>query len=255
MAVCKQGSTVRNFDGDSCPAGWTQIGGTSTPATPGATTTTPSGKPWEDKPVYNYRPPGSFPRMPGASEHTSSDNYYQWQSKTEAGDQMSLLPFRDQVLLMAITDQRGGRSMTPTWEMFVGQAAAYGATGRPMKPMDLAHMYAEQYGVDVDKFLAEQAAGGGGGGGGGGAAAPEPADPTAMRRMMDALAEDKIGRTLSDKEFNRYYKSYAGDFRGNPRMDPQQHGIEALQGNEDYQEYQVAQKFADAFEGVIRGAS
>lgn len=250
MAVCKQGSTIKNFPGESCPVGWTQVGGTTTPAVPGATTTTASGNPWDDKPVYNYRPPGT---EPGYTPGSGVDYLNEWQSKTDAGDYMSFLPARDQLLLMAITDQRGGRSMGPTWEMFIGQSAAYGSRGQRVTPMELARQYAEKYGVDVDKWLAKQKDESGGGGGG--AAAPEPADPTAMKRMMDALAQDKLGRTLSDKEFNRYYKSYAGDFRGNPRMDPTQHGVEALQGNEDYQEYQVAQKFADAFDGVLRGAS
>jgi hypothetical protein len=76
-----------------------------------------------------------------------------------------------------------------------------------------------------------------------------------MKRMMDALSMDLLGRTLNDKEFKRYYGRYKGAFAGNPAVDPQQHGTEALQRNDDYQEYQVATKFATAMKSVIEGAA
>lgn len=81
------------------------------------------------------------------------------------------------------------------------------------------------------------------------------AGPDSMKRMMDGLSMDLLGRTLSDKEFKRYYGSYTGAFAGNPGMDPTQHGIEAMQRNDDYQEFQVASKFASAMKSVIEGAA
>jgi len=99
---------------------------------------------------------------------------------------------------------------------------------------------------------------GGGGSSGfgfGGGAAPEPLDASAVRRAMDTLARNSIGRTLSNREFRDYYRQYKSEFAGNPDMDMQQNGIEALQRNDDYQEYQVATKFADAMKSVIRGVA
>lgn len=93
----------------------------------------------------------------------------------------------------------------------------------------------------------------GGGGGGFGSVAPQPADASAVRRAMDTLARGTLGRTLSNREFRDYYKQYVSEFGKNPDIDMQQHGIEALQGNDDYQEFQVATKFADAMKSVIQG--
>ncbi len=96
---------------------------------------------------------------------------------------------------------------------------------------------------------------GGGGGYGGGAAAPQAADPTAIRRAMDQVTTGLIGRTLSDKEFDGYYKSYVSAFNSNPDMDPAQDMIEAARTDDNYQEFQVATKFAGALSDVIRGTA
>lgn len=90
--------------------------------------------------------------------------------------------------------------------------------------------------------------------GGSGSIAPQPLDRSSVRRAMDALAVGLIGRTLKEDEFGDYYKRYQADFRGNPDMDMQQHGIEALRQDDGYQEYQVATKFADALQSVAKGA-
>lgn len=95
---------------------------------------------------------------------------------------------------------------------------------------------------------------GGGGYGGGGAMAPQPADSTSIRRAMDQVSTGLLGRTLSDKEFNAYYKSYTSVFAGNPDMDPTQDMIEAARTEDDYQEYQVATKFAGALQSVLKGS-
>lgn len=95
----------------------------------------------------------------------------------------------------------------------------------------------------------------GGGGGGGGGVAPQPADQSIVRRSMDSLARDLIGRTLSDDEFGKYYGAYTSSFAANPAVDQQQHGIDALKREDDYQEYQVVSKFAQAMDAVIKGVA
>lgn len=94
----------------------------------------------------------------------------------------------------------------------------------------------------------------GGGSGYGGPAAPQPADPSAIRRAYDQVTTNLLGRTLRDEEFDKYYKSYTSDFSSNPDMDPAQHMIESARTEDDYQEYQVATKFAGALESVLKGS-
>jgi hypothetical protein len=72
---------------------------------------------------------------------------------------------------------------------------------------------------------------------------------------MDSLSADMVGRRLSDKEFKKYYNSYTKDFSKNPELDYQQDATEALRQNDEYQEYQVATKFAGALSSVLKGAS
>lgn len=119
-------------------------------------------------------------------------------------------------------------------------------------------VYRSPQALAYEMFGADGSGGGGGGGGGyggGGAAAPQPLDASAVRRAMDALSRNLVGRTLSNREFKDYYRQYKSEFAGNPDVDMQQNGIEALQRNDDYQEYQVATKFATAMESVIKGGA
>jgi hypothetical protein len=87
------------------------------------------------------------------------------------------------------------------------------------------------------------------------AAAPMPADSSAIRRAMDTVTTQLLGRTMSDKEFNRYYSSYVKEFGGNPDMDATQNMIEAAKSQEDYAEYTIATQFAGALDKVLRGAA
>jgi hypothetical protein len=100
----------------------------------------------------------------------------------------------------------------------------------------------------------EALANGGGGGGGGGRSAPQAPDATSIRRVMDATSNNLIGRTLSDKEFDKYYKQYVGEFNANPDMDTQQVLTERVRKEKDYQEASVAGKFSQALASVMKGA-
>lgn len=90
--------------------------------------------------------------------------------------------------------------------------------------------------------------------GGGGSAGPQPADASSIRRAMDEVSRNLVGRTLGDDEFDKYYKSYVSAFSGNPDMDPTQDMIERVREEDDYQEFQVATKFAGALSGVLKGS-
>jgi hypothetical protein len=95
---------------------------------------------------------------------------------------------------------------------------------------------------------------GGGGGGGGGRTIVAP-DPTQIRRIMDATSMSMVGRTLSDKEFNKYYDQYKKQYlsaEGN--IDTQQILTERVRKEEDYQEASVANKFASAMSAVLKGS-
>jgi len=92
-----------------------------------------------------------------------------------------------------------------------------------------------------------------GGGGGSGRSAPTPADPTSIRRIMDVTSSALIGRTISENEFNKFYKQYTNEFGSNPDVDPNQLAKEYARTDEDYQEYQVASKFSKSMSRVLRG--
>lgn len=261
MPLCKDSAgRVTVVVGATCPPGTTQqntgvtggqAGGTSQQQSGGSASIPGSNLPPDkDTIVYTQRLPGTAPDYQTGS---GVDYLNSWQTKTQAAASITGLPVDDQMLLLSIARSRGGRSMNPVWEMFIEQAAAYGASGKRVTPMELARKYAQQYGITATSTSG--AGPSGGGSSGSGAQAPTPADATSIKRMMDSLSLDKIGRTLSDQEFQRYYGSYVRAFRGNPELDPNQHGVNALQANDDYQEYQVATKFASAFDKVLRGAS
>ena len=90
--------------------------------------------------------------------------------------------------------------------------------------------------------------------GSGGRAAPVAPDATQVRRIMDSTSKNLVGRTLSDAEFNQYYKSFTDQFNANPDLDAQQVLTERVREEEDYQEMQVASKFSKAMSQVMKGA-
>lgn len=93
-----------------------------------------------------------------------------------------------------------------------------------------------------------------GGGGGGGRTIVAP-DPTQIRRIMDATSMSMVGRTLSDKEFKKYYEQYKKQYLGaEGNIDTQQILTERVRKEEDYQEASVANKFASAMSAVLKGS-
>lgn len=204
--------------------------------------------------AFNTQNPATLARYQDPNSGINST----WATQSAADSAWYALSPSEQSLFTYIAQQEAGekgrpRSGRTMYEEFVNQSAATVAQGNPQNPYSLAYGYAVQQGWISNRGIAPLP--GSATGGGGGSAGPSPADPSAVKRMMDSMASDLIGRTLSNEEFRRYYRSYVRDFAGNPEVDAQQHGTEALQANEGYQEYQVAGKFARAFEGILRGAS
>lgn len=105
--------------------------------------------------------------------------------------------------------------------------------------------------IDPD-VLADIESGGGRGGGGRTITAP---DETQIRRIMDQTSTGLIGRTLNDKEFNKYYKEYKKEYLGSEgNIDTQQVLTERVRKEEDYQEMSVAKKFGAAMANVLKGS-
>lgn len=105
--------------------------------------------------------------------------------------------------------------------------------------------------------ISPKSSGGGSGSSGYGSSGlgtPTPGVDT-VRQAMDQVSVGLIGRTLSDKEFARYYEHFKGDFASSGgNMEIGQDAKEFVQKDEDYQEYQVATKFASALDSVLKGA-
>ena len=259
---CVQDGTGKqlSFDG-ACLEGWKPLT-TAKPAAGGTVTPTPSTSTGK-----SIDPMAYFPKLMSevnvntatpqgimqASNPLGSPTWNKQAPQAEVLIRWDLLPYDQQQQIDRIAkaiDYRGtGRSM---WERATRASSLTVAGGTPRTPYDLINQFAVEAGVTAD---GGGGSGSGGGGGGGGAAAPVAADPSSMKRLMDQLSLDMLGRTLSDKEFKSYYGKYKGAFSGNPAIDAQQHGMEALQRNNDYQEFQVASKFATAMKSVMEGAA
>jgi hypothetical protein len=104
------------------------------------------------------------------------------------------------------------------------------------------------------EILASIESDGGGGGGGGGRTITAP-DDTQIRRIMDSTSMNMVGRTLSDDEFDKYYKQYKNEYMSNEgNVDTQQLLTERVRKEEDYQEMSVAKKFGAAMSNVLKGS-
>jgi hypothetical protein len=175
------------------------------------------------------------------------NSYNELVSNTEAMGAYDSLSASAKATLDAIAKAQDYRSTGRSlWEKTVGASAYLSQHGVYKTPWQLI----QEGGLD-----AAPGSKSGGGGGGSGAAAPTPADPSAIRRAMDQVSTGLLGRTLSDKEFDKYYGSYTSAFSGNPDMDPTQHMIESARTDGDYEEYQVATKFTGALDKVLRGSA
>lgn len=168
--------------------------------------------------------------------------------------------------------QNGGYNMLNPYQQSVLRDATYSNFGYEASPINfdstldkalrISHFSAENGGeiITVEQALRDMidpeklAELGRGKGSGSGRAAPVAPDATQIRRIMDATSSSLIGRTLSDKEFNKYYKQYLGEFNANPNIDTQQALTERVRKEEDYQEMQVASKFSNAMSQVMKGA-
>jgi|694.fasta_scaffold36083_3 hypothetical protein len=200
------------------------------------------GGAWMPKPLQALNiQPGGYGL---AAEMNDPNNFSVEMDKTSANSMYMNYP-QYRGLFNAIAKEQGGTSGSSAFGKFVTQSAYYNSIGIQVSPFELAEEYAQARGIQP---LAP------GDDGRKGPAAPQPIDELGIRRAMDSVSTNLIGRTLSDDEFKNYYGSYAKDFRKDPGLDYQQHETEAIKREEDYQEMQVAQKFSKAFSSVLKGA-
>jgi hypothetical protein len=267
MAICrKPDGTLVTVAGTSCPAGTTPVGSPQAPQGGGdvqAAAPTPASK----RPI---RVPGVTAVSVAGVEY-NGQQYYSSPRQTYAyydnSDQAKFqswdaLPSNMKAAVQWYAEQMGrGKTAMGLWDDALAATKQDSAMphGSPsISPFGWITQFAGSMGISLREGTGPGAGGGGyggGGGGGGGAAAPMPAGRDAIKRAMDTMAMDLIGRSLSEDEVDRYYSRYVKEFSGNPNMDMQASGIDALQSNVDYQEYQVAQKFASAFGSVLRGSA
>jgi hypothetical protein len=106
----------------------------------------------------------------------------------------------------------------------------------------------------IDPSVLADIESGGGRGGGGGRSITAP-DDTQIRRIMDQTSMGLIGRTLNDKEFDKYYKEYKKQYLSSGgNIDTNQVLTERVRKEEDYQEMSVAKKFGAAMANVLKGS-
>jgi len=183
------------------------------------------------------------PMTPSSPADKSGSTYFQAMSSENANAMYMMFP-QYESLFTSIAKAQGGRSGPAAFDRFVSMSSVLYASGIKKTPFQLAEEYAAQHGIKAGSGMAGPA----------GPAAPVPLDSSSVRRAMDSVSTSLVGRTLSDDEFKDYYKSYTGKFAGTPDIDMQQHAIDAVKQDEGYQEYQVAEKFAQVFQSTLKGA-
>lgn len=209
---------------------------------------------WEKRPQNIYVNTNTMAGVMGASDRTSTVyNQILPQSKLE-GAWFELSP-GEQALYSTIAQSLGASNTGPgTLARFAAMSAKGVDEGVRRTPTQLAWEYAVNNGLVSDDGSFVVADTGTAQRYGSGPSAPPYIDASAARRAMDTVSSSLLGRTLSDKEFDKYYAGYQGRATENPRLDYQQDMTEAVRSEDGYQEYQVATKFATALKSVMRGA-
>lgn len=282
MTICVRPNGTEFYVAGSCPAGTTAKapastgdggGGAVVPAsTPSGSSPAPWRPPqgaWVPRPGSTYvdsdgitRPVAPYVNTSTMTGISEASNYnspaYNYTSPSSNLEGAINAPEMNSGLFAIVAQGRGnGSTANGVFQGYVAESARLNAQGERVTPQQLAYEEAIKNGwITEDGTVTVSPPGGGRsyGGGGGGGVGSLPVDRSAAKRMMDSLATSLLGRTLSDAEFKDYYSEYTQRFAANPAMDIQQDATEAIQTQEDYQEYQVAGKFAQAMQSVIKGA-
>lgn len=147
------------------------------------------------------------------------DQYYEKVAQEEAVGNFRLLPRWQQVAWANAAEALGGGSRTAesTYSNYVEMSGYLSAKGVNKDPLDLL-MEDIDSGYMPKNLLSpdfEDSSGGGGGGyggggfggGGGGAGQINLMNESDARAVVNSLASEMLGRTVSEKEFQSYYKS------------------------------------------------
>jgi hypothetical protein len=192
---------------------------------------------YENVPMYD---PAGLEPIKSERQDVHSDGAYR------------MLNPQQQELVRLASNSRGGYAVPASWY-----------EGTLDKALSISHYSGQGDGpiITVEEALRQmidpdvlKKIGSGGSGGRGGRAAPQAPDATSIRKIMDATSNNLVGRTLSDAEFDKYYKNYVDQFNANPDLDTQQVLTERVRKEEDYQEMQVASKFSKAMSSIMKGA-
>lgn len=263
-------AVVLDYDGNGTGTGPTSSG-TNTRREGGVTIATPESNTegtWFPKVTSSMEFGGSIPSSGALGQwaagvmdpESAVYNETQAQSSLAAAGRRPTQYGSGQIFAIVAAGRGHNSTANGVLQGYAAESAAYNRRGIRITPYQLAYQEALEEGwigeAGQTNLPGPRGNGPGGNGPGGGAAPPAAPLPGEIRRAMDQVTMGLIGRTLSDKEFSRYYEGFKATFNSTGgRMDPTQNMIEAARKDDNYQEFQVATKFASALDSVLRGAA
>lgn len=210
---------------------------------------------------------------PGMYTYYSQYYHYVPVTTAQGGNLVNTLPRWQWDLFNAVAQARGGQSnVNSVFDEYAARSAYETGFGRNLSPTDL--LLADL--ADGKVSLGDDGSsggyygggyGGGGYGGGGSVGSVNLTNPEDARAVINQLSLQMLGRTVTDREFKRYYKSLTELEMSSPqtvRMDVDDEGNpiqvvegglgaegrtaalqESLRGAKDYNEYTIGSQSAD----------
>lgn len=165
------------------------------------------GTPYSE--VLRTQPVGAA--QPGMFTYYSQYYNYVPVSNATDGNYVNTLPRWQWELFASVARARGGLSnVNSVWDEYAQRSAYESGYGRNMSPTDLLLMDLADGRVklgDDDSGGGGYSYGGGGGFGGGAVGSVNLTNPDDARAVINQLAVQMLGRTVSEREFKRYYKA------------------------------------------------
>lgn len=157
-----------------------------------------------------------------------NDQYYEKVDVQEARRRFGLLPAWQRLAWANAAEALGGGPRTPesTYEAYLERSGDLSASGVNMDPLDLLMMDMNSGYMPKNLFSEDFDSGSGGGGGygfggggfggGGGGGQINLMNEEDARAVVNNLANQMLGRTVSDKEFKMYYDNLLKLQKSNP---------------------------------------
>lgn len=180
--------------------------------------------------VFRLQPKG-LPPQAMAPIVSVNDQYYEKVDQAEAVGNFRLLPRWQQIAWANAAEALGGgtRTAESTYANYVEMSGYLTSKGMSKDPLDLlmedidsGYMPKNLLSPDFEDESSGSSFGGGGfggggfGGGGGGAGQINLMNESDARAVVNSLASEMLGRTVSEGEFRQYYKSLLDLQKKNP---------------------------------------